>query len=67
MSGWQISGSSLVVRAGEVFYADDFLLFPDAPKHYQHCCLVQQTYHPYFRLDLQALRTESTLQCLTLD
>ena len=52
----------LVVSVGEVFYADDFLLFPDAPKHYQHICPeVQQTYHPYFRRALQALRTESTL------
>lgn len=44
----------------EVFYTDDVLLFPAAKKHYQHICPeVQQTYSPYFRRALQALRTES--------
>jgi len=50
----------LIVRADEVFYTDDFLLFPAAPQHFQHICPeVEQTYSPYFRRALQALRTES--------
>ncbi len=50
----------LLSSADEVFYADDVLLFPDATKHYQHICPeVKQTYVPYFRRALQALRTES--------
>jgi hypothetical protein len=52
---------SLLVRADEVFYADDYLLFPAATRHYQHLCPeVEQTYSPYFRRALQAMRTEST-------
>ena len=50
----------LLSKADEVFYADDVLLFPAATKHYDHICpAVQQTYSPYFRRALQALRTES--------
>lgn len=50
----------LLSSKDEVFYTDDVLLFPAAPKHYQHICPeVQQTYAPYFRRALQALRTES--------
>lgn len=50
----------LLSSKDEVFYADDVLLFPAATKHYQHICPeVQQTYLPYFRRALQALRTES--------
>ena len=42
------------------FYADDFLLFPAATKHYDHLCPeVKATYEPYFRRALQALRTET--------
>lgn len=50
----------LLSKADEVFYADDVLLFPAATKHIDHICpAVQQTYSPYFRRALQALRTES--------
>ena len=50
----------LLSSKDEVFYADDVLLFPAATKHYDHICpAVQQTYSPYFRRALQALRTES--------
>ncbi len=42
------------------FYADDYLLFPSVAKHYDHICPeVEQTYDPYFRRALQALRMES--------
>jgi hypothetical protein len=42
------------------FYADDYLLFPGVTKHYDHICPeVEQTYAPYFRRALQALRMES--------
>src|SRR5690349_15277433 len=58
MADWR---QQLLVRGDEVFYTDDYLLFPAAPKHYQHICPeVQQTYSPYFRRALQALRTESS-------
>jgi hypothetical protein len=58
MADWR---QQLLVRADEVFYSDDYLLFPAAPRHYQHICPeVKQTYVPYFRRALQALRTEST-------
>jgi hypothetical protein len=58
MADWR---QQLLVRTDEVFYSDDFLLFPEATRHYQHICPeVKQTYVPYFRRALQALRTEST-------
>lgn len=42
------------------FYADDYLLFPQAPRHFDHICPeVKLTFAPYFRRALQALRTES--------
>ena len=42
------------------FYSDDYLLFPGVAKHFDHICPeVQQTYEPYFRRALQALRMES--------
>ncbi len=50
----------LLVKQDEVFYTDDYLLFPAAARHYDHLCPeVKQTYVPYFRRALQALRTES--------
>jgi len=43
------------------FYADDYLLFPQAPAHWDHICPeVKKTYRPYFLRALQALRTESS-------
>ncbi len=57
MADWR---QQLLVRADEVFYADDYLLFPKAKTHSQHICPeVRQTYAPFFRRTLQALRTES--------
>jgi hypothetical protein len=42
------------------FYADDYLLLPGVAKHFDHICPeVEQTYEPYFRRALQALRMES--------
>lgn len=42
------------------FYADDYLLFPPMTKHLSHICPeVKQTYEPYFRQALLALRTQS--------
>jgi hypothetical protein len=44
----------------ELFYADDYLLFPEATTHWDHICPeVKKTYRPYFRRALQALRTET--------
>jgi hypothetical protein len=41
-------------------YADDYLLFPAAPKHFSHMPPdVRQTYEPFFRRALQAIRMES--------
>ena len=57
MADWR---SHLLIRSDEVFYADDYLLFPKAKAHSQHICPeVRQTYAPFFRRALQALRTES--------
>ena len=57
MADWR---QQLLVRSDEVFYSDDYLLFPAATRHYSHICPeVKQTYAPYFRRALQALRTES--------
>lgn len=45
---------------GELFYADDYLLFPEATMHWDHICPeVKKTYRPYFRRALQALRAET--------
>ena len=57
MADWR---TQLLIRSDEVFYADDYLLFPKAKSHSQHICPeVRQTYAPFFRRALQALRTES--------
>src|SRR5438105_2440309 len=45
----------------ELFYADDYLLFPGMPTHLDHIVPeVKQTYRPYFKRALQALRMESS-------
>lgn len=42
------------------FYADDFLLIPDLPRHVGHVMpSVKVTFEPYFRRALLALRTET--------
>ena len=42
------------------FYADDFLLIPDIPRHVGHVMpSVKVTFEPYFRRALLALRTET--------
>ncbi len=46
----------------ELFYADDYLIFPGVPTHLDHILPeVKQTYRPYFKRTLQALRTESSI------
>jgi hypothetical protein len=45
---------------GQLFYADDYLLFPEVTTHLDHICPeVKKTFRPYFQRALQALRTES--------
>ncbi len=42
------------------YYADDYLLIRQMPRHVNHCMPdVRQTFVPYFRRALQALRTET--------
>lgn len=42
------------------FYADDYLLIPALPRHVGHTMpAVKETFEPYFRRALQALRTET--------
>src|SRR4051794_26387026 len=44
----------------ELFYADDYLIFPGVATHFDHILPeVKSTYRPYFERALQALRTES--------
>jgi hypothetical protein len=51
---------SLKREADAWFYADDYLLFPGMTQHRDHICPeVKQTYEPYFRRALAALRTET--------
>jgi hypothetical protein len=45
---------------GVLFYADDYLLFPEAPVHWDHICPeVKKTFKPYFERAIAALRTET--------
>jgi hypothetical protein len=46
---------------GEVIYANDYLLFPEAPDHLDHICPeVKKTFRPYYMRAIQALRMETT-------
>ena len=58
---WLADYRRLPFRDGaEDFYANDYLLFPGVETHFDHICPeVKQTYRPYFRRALQALRTEN--------
>src|SRR3954469_3155773 len=58
---WMADFKRLPFREPDLdFYADDYLLFPEAPAHWDHICPeVKKTYRPYFLRALQALRTES--------
>jgi hypothetical protein len=58
---WMADYRNLIFEEpGEAFYANDFLLFPEAPEHWDHICPeVKKTYRPYFMRALQALRTET--------
>ena len=58
---WMADYRNLIFEEpGDVFYANDFLLFPEAPEHLDHICPeVQQTFRPYFLRAIQALRTET--------
>jgi hypothetical protein len=50
----------IMEEPGELFYADDYLLFPGAPKYYDHTGPeVRQTFRPFFQRALQALQTEN--------
>jgi hypothetical protein len=45
----------------ELFYADDYLIFPGVTNHFDHILPeVRQTFRPYFKRALQALRTENS-------
>ena len=45
---------------GQLYYADDYLLFPEVTRHLDHICPeVNKTFRPYFKRAVQALRTES--------
>lgn len=47
-------------ESGALFYADDYLLFPEAPVHWDHICPeVKKTFKPYFERAITALRTET--------
>ncbi len=57
MADWR---GQLQVGRTEVFYTDDYLLFPTVTNHSSHICPeVKRTYAPHFHRALQALRTES--------
>jgi hypothetical protein len=48
------------VASGGAYYANDFLIFPDLPRHYGHLVPeITNTYRPLFLRALEALRTES--------
>jgi len=50
----------IVLQEREMFYADDFLLFPSMPQHVQHICpAVRRSFRPHFQRAVQALRTET--------
>jgi len=58
---WMADYRKLPFEEGaELFYADDYLLFPEVITHFDHILPeVKQTYRPYFKRALQALRTEN--------
>jgi hypothetical protein len=56
---WSIRGETLE-QGGLQFFANDYLLFPDMPRTFQHLVPdVKVAYRPYFLRALQAMRTES--------
>lgn len=56
---WDAGGQTLE-QPGPEFFANDYLLFPAAPRAFQHDVPdVKATYRPFFLRSLQALRTES--------
>ncbi|MDB6138160.1 MAG: hypothetical protein JWO94_1232, partial [Verrucomicrobiaceae bacterium] len=58
MADWR---RTLHKEGSQWFYTDDYLLFPPMPMHSDHLCPeVKQTYEPFFRRALQALRTETS-------
>jgi hypothetical protein len=61
-NAWMADYRNLVFEEpGEVIYANDFLLFPEAPEHLDHICPeVKKTFRPYYLRALQALRMETT-------
>jgi len=61
-NAWMADYRNLVYQEpGEVIYANDFLLFPEAPEHLDHICPeVKKTFRPYYLRAIQALRMETT-------
>ena len=56
---WHVGGETLELP-GVQFYANDFLIFPGAPRQFQHMVPdVQATYQPYFMRALEALKMET--------
>src|SRR5262249_16892135 len=45
----------------QLFYADDYLIFPGVARHLDHILPeVKETFRPYFKRAVQALRTENS-------
>ena len=61
-NAWMADYRNLVYQEpGEVIYANDYLLFPEAPEHLDHICPeVKKTFRPYYTRAIQALRMETT-------
>jgi Zinc dependent phospholipase C. len=56
---WRVTGAGYP-SPGQMFYANDYLVFPASPKLFQHMVPdVKTTYGPFFDRALQALRMES--------
>ena len=57
---WRVTGVDYP-SAGQMFYANDYLVFPASPRLFQHMVPdVKTTYGPFFDRALQALRMESS-------
>ncbi|MBO0861047.1 MAG: hypothetical protein J2P21_21695, partial [Chloracidobacterium sp.] len=56
---WDVSGKEWSLLQEQI-YANDYLIFPQAPRHYEHEMPdVGYTWEPFFLRTLQALRTET--------
>jgi hypothetical protein len=61
-NAWMADYRNLIYEEpGEVIYANDYLLFPEAPEHLDHICPeVKKTFRPYYMRAIQALRMENS-------